>query len=486
METGNLPLAMGTLPQEPQIHDTILETLGETPLVRLHRVARGVACDLVAKVEFFNPGGSVKDRIGITIIEDAERQGKLRPGGTVVEATSGNTGVGLAIAAAVKGYKCVFVLPDKQSIEKIKMLRAFGARVVVTPTNVAPDDPRSYYSVAKQIVSETPNSILANQYHNPVNPETHYRITGPEIWRQTAGKIDVFVCGMGTGGTITGVGRYLKEQNSKVQVVGVDPVGSIIYDYFKTGQIVEAHSYKIEGIGEDFIPSIYDFSVIDDMVKVTDKESFLMARRLVREEGIFCGGSSGSAVVGALHYAVEKNLGPDKLVVVLLPDSGFRNLGKIFDDEWMRENRFLDSGIADARVQGVLRRRQRQDLITVHCSSKVGEIVAQMRDHDVSQLPVIGDDGQLVGLVSEVSLLKYLLNNQTAEAADQVINDLDVIDRNVTTVTPDMPLEAVMSVFTTSPVAVVVEAPGAEENRRPVGILTKIDLLSYLTSQTNL
>jgi cystathionine beta-synthase len=481
MET--VPQVAGTLPKEPQICDSILETLGNTPLVRLHRVSRGVACDLVAKVEFFNPGGSVKDRIGITIIEDAERQGKLRPGGTVVEATSGNTGVGLAIASAIKGYKCVFVLPDKQSVEKIKQLRAFGARVIVTPTNVTPDDPRSYYSVAKQIVNETPNSILANQYHNPVNPETHYRTTGPEIWRQTAGKIDVFVAGMGTGGTITGVGRYLKEQNPKVQIVGVDPVGSILYDYFKTGQMVEAHSYKVEGIGEDFIPSIYDFSVIDDMVKVTDKESFLMARRLVREEGIFCGGSSGSAVVGAMHYAVEKNLGPDKLVVVLIPDSGYRNLGKIFDDEWMRENRFLDTSMADARVQDVIASRQRPDLITVHCDNRVGEVVSRMREHDVSQLPVIGDDNQLIGLVSEVSLLKYLLTNQSAEAANQPIDELDVVDRNVAVVTPDTPLEAVMSVFTTSPVAVVVDSAGNEENRRPVGILTKIDLLSYLTAQ---
>src|SRR4051812_15921370 len=345
METTNMPLTAGTLPQEPQIADSILDTMGNTPLVRLHRVSRGVACDLVTKVEFFNPGGSVKDRIGIAMIEAAEREGKIRPGGTIVEATSGNTGVGLAIAAAIKGYKCVFVLPDKQSIEKIKQLRAFGARVIVTPTNVEPEDPRSYYSVAKQVARETPNAILANQYHNPANPETHYRSTGPELWQQTAGQIDAFVCGVGTGGTITGVGRYLKEQNPHVKIVGVDPVGSILYDYFKTGQMVEAHSYKIEGIGEDFVPSVYDFSVIDDMVRVGDKESFLMARRLVREEGMFCGGSSGSAVVGAIRYAVENALGKDKLVVVLLPDSGYRNLGKVYDDEWMRENRFLDSTV---------------------------------------------------------------------------------------------------------------------------------------------
>src|SRR5579859_6534890 len=477
METPNL---------KTEIFDNILETMGNTPLVRLHNVARGVACQLVAKVEFFNPGGSVKDRIGISMIEDAERKGLIHPGGTIVEATSGNTGVGLAIAAAIKGYKCVFVLPDKQSIEKIKQLRAFGARVVVTPTNVTPEDPRSYYSVAKQIAKETPNAILANQYHNPANPETHYRTTGPEIWRQTGGQIDVFVAGMGTGGTITGVGRYLKEQNPHVKIVGVDPIGSIIHDYFKTGKITQAHAYKIEGIGEDFIPSIYDFSVIDDTVQVGDKESFLMARRLVREEGMFCGGSSGSAVVGALKYAVENELGEDKLVVVLLPDSGYRNLGKVFDDEWMRQNRFLDSGIEEARVQTVLATKTGQQLVTANLDDRVGDVIARMKQHNVSQLPVVRDEHHLVGLVTEVGLLKYLISSQDSEAANTRLGEIDVLDRNVATVTPDMPLEAVMSVFTTSPVAIVIEQdsePGDLNHRRVTGILTKIDLLSFLTSQ---
>ena len=471
------------MPPAAAIHDTILETVGETPLVRLHRVARGVACQLVAKVETFNPGGSVKDRIGLTIIEDAEQQGKLQPGGTIVEATSGNTGLGLAIVAAIRGYRCVFVLPDKQSAEKIKLLRAFGARVIVTPTNVAPDDPRSYYSVARQVVQESPNAILANQYHNPVNPEAHYQTTGPEIWRQTAGKIDVFVGGMGTGGTISGVGRYLKEQNPKIQIVGVDPEGSILADYFRTRQVTEAHAYKIEGIGEDFIPSTLDLSVIDDMVKVTDKESFLMARRLTREEGIFCGGSSGSAVAGALHYAARNRLGPDKLVVVLLPDSGYRYLGKIFDDEWMTQNRFLDSAVTDARVQDVLSSKPQPELITAHVDSQVGEVVTQMKAYDVSQLPVIDQEGQLIGLVTEVSLLKYLLDDPRVEAASRPIGTLDVIEQNVTTVTPDTPLEAVLGVFTSSSVAIVIEPPGSEQDRRPIGILTKIDLLSYLTTQ---
>jgi cystathionine beta-synthase len=463
-----------------EIHDNILGTLGNTPLVRLNKVNRGVAADLVAKVEYFNPGGSVKDRIGITMIEDAERKGLLKPGGTIVESTSGNTGIGLAIAAAVKGYKCVFVLADKQSPEKIRQLRAYGARVIVTPTDVEPDDPRSYYSVARQVVAETPNSILANQYHNPVNPQTHVDTTGPEIWRQTAGKIDVFVCGMGTGGTITGVGRYLKSMNPKIQIVGVDPYGSILYDTFKHGAAGKAYSYKVEGIGEDFIPSNYDFNVIDDMVQVSDKESFLMTRRLAREEGIFSGGSGGSAVVGALKYCVAQNLDSDKLVVVLLPDSGNRNVGKIFDDEWMRSNRFLDT-TAEARVQEVIGSKQRQELITVPCSATVTEVVNQMKHHDVSQLPVTDDNGYLLGVVSEVGLLKYLLSH--TDAAQTPIKDADVVDDNVATVSPEMPLEAVMSVFAASPVAVVVDSTEGGQ-RQPVGILTKIDLLGYLTANS--
>ncbi len=471
------------LPAEPQIHDNILGTMGNTPLVRLNRVSRGVRAQMIAKVEYFNPGGSVKDRIGITIIEDAERQGLLKPGGTVVEATSGNTGVGLAIAAILKGYKSVFVMPDKMSEEKIRVLRAYGARVVVTPTNVEPEDPRSYYSVAKQIVKDTPNSILANQYHNPVNPQTHVDTTGPEIWRQTAGQIDVFVCGMGTGGTITGVGRYLKQMNPKIQIVGVDPVGSIIYDYFYTGKMTEAHSYKTEGIGEDFIPSNYDFAVIDDMVRVGDKESFLMTRRLVREEGLFVGGSCGSAVAGAIRYASEHKLGPDKMVVVLLPDSGSRYLSKIFDDNWMRENRFLESEWVETPIAAVLERKSAGAMVLARCSESVGDVIATMKANAISQMPVVGEREQLLGLVTEVSLLSYLLQSPGSEASKVAIEDAGVINPNVYTLNVETPVESVMSVFGTNDIALVTEQIDGSDDRHVVGIITKIDLLDFLTNR---
>ncbi len=331
-------------PNDLRVYDNILQTIGRTPLVRLNNIGKDLSCPLYAKVEFFNPGGSVKDRIGLNIIEEAERSGRLLPGGTVVEATSGNTGVGLAIACSLKGYNAVFVIPDKMSQEKIQLLRAYGAKVHITPTAVEHEDPRSYYSVADRIVAETPNAILANQYHNPENPRSHYQTTGPEIWEQTLGKVTDVVLSMGTGGTISGVGRYLKEQNPDIQIIGVDPVGSLLLETWQKGEVpedAEVFPYKVEGIGEDFLPSTLDLSVIDDMISIDDKESFMWTRKLVKEEGIFCGGSSGSAVAGAVKYA--RSLTEDRLVVVLLPDSGSRYLSKIFDDKWMRENGFLES-----------------------------------------------------------------------------------------------------------------------------------------------
>jgi cystathionine beta-synthase len=468
----------------PRIYNNILETMGNTPLVRLNRVAHGVRCQVVAKVEYFNPGGSVKDRIGLIIIEDAEKQGKLKPGGTIVEATSGNTGVGLAMAAIMKGYKCVFVMPDKMSEEKIRVLRAYGARVVVTPTDVEPDDPRSYYKVAERIVAETPNSILANQYHNPINPQAHLETTGPELWRDTAGQIDVFVAGIGTGGTITGVGRYLKSMNPKIQIVAVDPVGSIVHDYFHTGEMKEAHSYKTEGIGEDFIPSNYDFDVVDDVIQVSDKESMLMTRRLVREEGIFAGNSSGAALAGALRYAAKGNLSPDKLMVILLPDNGSRYLSKVFDDNWMRENQFLESDWSEMTISTVLERKTRKGLIVAKHNEPVSDVIAKMKKSDVSQLPVLGKREQLLGLVTEVSLLNHLLRSSGSDASKMTLEDAHVIDASIPDVRMTTPVETVMSVFSTHNIALVTESVLNSEDMRVVGILTKIDLLDFLTNRS--
>jgi cystathionine beta-synthase len=320
--------------------ENILDTIGHTPLVKLNKVTDGIRSTVLAKVEFFNPGGSVKDRIGIRMMVDAIEQGTLKPGGTIVESTSGNTGVGLALVAAVMGYKAIFTMPDKMSQEKIRLLQALGAEVITTPTAVPPDSPESYYSVAKRIVESTPNAILANQYFNDMNPQAHYESTGPEIWEDTAGKIDVFVGGIGTGGTVSGIARFLKEKNPDIKIIAVDPEGSVFKEYFYTKNIGESHPYLVEGIGEDLIPETFHAEYIDEVVSVGDKESFHMARRLSREEGLIVGGSSGSAVHVALEYA--KSLDEDKVVVVLLPDTGERYLSKLHSEEWLRDNAMLD------------------------------------------------------------------------------------------------------------------------------------------------
>ena len=452
----------------------VLETIAWTPLIRLTRVTQGIRTPVYGKAEFFNPGGSVKDRIGLPMIEEFERTGALKPGGVIVEGTSGNTGVGLAIAAALKGYRCIFTMPDKMSQEKVRLLKAFGAEVIITPTAVPPDHPDSYTSMAKRIASETPNAVLANQFYNQSNPDAHEATTGPELWEQTEGKITHFVAGAGTGGTITGVGRYLKRMNPKVQIVGADPVGSILAEVWRSGGASkpEGAPYKVEGIGQDKVPGALDMSVIDEFQTVSDRDAFSLARRLTREEGIFVGGSAGLIAHAALNVARRIN-DPDACVVTVLCDTGERYLSKLFNDEWMRENQMLD---AEKMTLGQLLAAKGGDipaLVSTAPGASVRQALGLMSLHNVSQLPVM-DGANCVGSVSESVLsVRGLEDTKVLERSVS-----DVMDGPFPVVDTGMPVDAAVKMLGRNNPAVLVRDHGTVQ-----GILTRSDLLQFLMAR---
>ncbi|MCH2182587.1 MAG: pyridoxal-phosphate dependent enzyme [Mariniblastus sp.] len=454
-------------------YDNILDAVGQTPLVRLNRMNQGLKPTIYAKVEYLNPGGSVKDRIAINMIDQAEQRGELKPGGTIIEGTSGNTGMGLALLAAVRGYKVIFTTTDKQSKEKVDLLKALGAEVIVCPTAVEPEDPRSYYSVARKLAAEIPNSYYPNQYDNADNPETHMMSTGPEIWQATEGKITHFVAGMGTGGTISGVGRYLKQQNPDVQVVGVDPVGSLYHEYFHQQTVGKAHTYVVEGIGEDIFPSTMHFDVLDDCLQVTDRDCFLFARRLARQEGIFSGGSAGAAVWGALQVA--QDLTEDDVVVVLIPDTGRQYMGKIFDDEWMRDNQYLGTSIKLTAGECVRTKSRFKELQFVHPDDNAQRVMAQMEELDISQMPVF-EDGQPMGSVTEDKLVTLVL--QGYDLRNTQIHE--VMESSFPIVSPSTPIDQINGLLRGDIAAVFVQATDGRFE-----IITKYDVVRTITDKTD-
>lgn len=448
------------------IKNNILETIGNTPLIRLNKITKDFPCTVLAKVDYFNPGNSIKDRMALKMVEVAEQEGKLKPGGTIIECTSGNTGMGLALAAVVKGYKCIFVTTDKQSKEKADILKAVGAEVIVCPTNVLPEDPMSYYSVAKRLANEIPNSYHMNQYDNLANRIAHYETTGPEIWNQTDGKITHLVCTAGTGGTVTGVAMFLKEKNPNIQIWAIDVYGSLLTKYFRTGEIDmnEVHPYISEGFGEDFVPANYDMSVIDYFEQVTDKDGAIMARKLAKEEGIFCGYSAGSCIQGLMQ--LKSKLKKDDLVVCIFHDHGSRYVGKIYNDQWMIERGFLDV----KTFKDVISSRGTKRLITIEPSQTVAEAVELMKKYDIEQLPVMNGDG-MVGAISESGLFQKVFDNPDIKTSKVS----EVLEPVLPLVAFDTPVEKLSSLINRGNGAVL-----AKDDAGNYHIITKYDVLQAL------
>ena len=462
------------MPPHTRPYASVLDTIGWTPLIRLGRITRGIRTPVYGKAEFFNPGGSVKDRIGLPIIEAAEKAGTLKPGGTIVEGTSGNTGVGLAIAAAIKGYKCIFTMPDKMSQEKVRLLKAFGAEVIITPTAVPPDHPDNYVMRAKRIAEETPNAVLANQFYNQANPDAHYATTGPELWEQTEGRITHFVAAAGTGGTLTGVARYLKEKNPDIQIIAGDPQGSILAELWRSKgkNKPEGAPYKVEGIGQDKLPGTLDLSLVDEYHAVSDRDAFAMARRLTREEGLFVGGSSGLIAHVAMNVARRVD-DPDALVVTFLCDTGERYLSKLYNDEWMRENQLLE---AERTTLGDLLSHKAGDpaaLIATAPGALVRQALGLMRLHDVSQLPVMDGD-RCVGSVTENGLTTRGL--ESTKFLDATVGE--VMDEPFPTVDAAQHVDAMTKLLSKATPAILVTSGG-----RVAGIVTRSDMLHHLMAR---